>query len=505
MPHASRTHHLLRAVLVLSCLAVPACARREGPASDPSASVAATDPSSVAATPTPPLAPLVWKTTAEIPGDASFHTLVDELARQPAIESSHVGAAGAPSKAYAAYQKVADVASPEQVVALLMHESPVVRGYLARQVARKRPDGAASLQPLFGDTTNVKTLAGCMGGEQTVAAVVMDATCDALRSGDAAQATRAAAAADLVEAVVRDRRLGPVRGQALACLTVHDAKRGAALARDLLGEPTLVKAALGALAASPSDEFAVVAPFADNPDPEVRAAAARALGAGRSPAALARVTALLDDANARVRQTAAAAYTRHPLADGSRVKALLDDPATSKATAFEIALRPRPETLQVLGAFLADHPDERDRSLPELARREPSDALTRFFRGLLASQANERGRDASNARAQAVFYLGRAHDRDSVPAIARSLEGFDVHELSLASNALAAIGGDEVIAELERTLGSAFALSRVYAAEALVKLRHTSSGPLIAAAATSGDAAQDARLMKLADQLAKGD
>jgi hypothetical protein len=104
-------------------------------------------------------------------------TLVDRLAEQKKIASETIGAAGTPSLEYEIFAQVRRVVSPEEMVALLHHESPIVRGYAAQHVAEKVPGAHARLAQLLDDASPVTTMSGCMIFDATVGTVALMALC----------------------------------------------------------------------------------------------------------------------------------------------------------------------------------------------------------------------------------------------------------------------------------------------------------------------------------------
>ena len=408
-------------------------------------------PSSAETEPKPSRPPLTFKKTTDISTDAAFVALVEALAKHDEMESSHVGYAGSPSKIYAAYDKLANAATPEQILALAFHERPVVRGYMAAHIVRNHPQHHSGVAPLFGDDTALKTQQGCMGLTQNVANVVGDALCGVLRAGE----SDATAALSLAEAVIHDRSLNDdLRGAALGCLATRAGQRAAPIALALLEKRRLVAPALGALARAPSDDVSAIAPFVVDSKSPVRIAAARALGASNSEVALGLLGVLLGDDHPNVRHAAAKSYTRHSKAKLERVRELIEDKETRKSVAGAIAKSPRAAYLPLYASFIEKHPSQSRHSLPDLGRQRPTPELTRFFRQLHKNNVGKRSRDASRIRASAVFYLGRAKDTVSVAAMGKSLNGFDVHEVRMAKNALVLIGNDAAIAELEAAASS---------------------------------------------------
>ncbi|GMV41875.1 MAG: hypothetical protein AMXMBFR64_35910 [Myxococcales bacterium] len=160
-----------------------ACASPEAPAAPPA-------PAEAVPIAAPNRLPeLVLSPTATLVKRAEVAALVDALAVEKKIESSHVGAAGAPSAIYAKWEAVEKAASSEELQALLRHERPVVRAYAARHLVRgATPLAAQSLAPLLSDLADVGSTDGCMIGETTVAAILVEDLCYNAKDKEAARA-----------------------------------------------------------------------------------------------------------------------------------------------------------------------------------------------------------------------------------------------------------------------------------------------------------------------------
>ena len=94
------------------------------------------------------------------------------------MESSHIGAAGSPSPVWAKWDAVQRAASADELRALLRHQSPAVRGYVAQHLVRTQtPLEVEPLRPLLADASTVATTEGCMIGNTTIASLVVDELC----------------------------------------------------------------------------------------------------------------------------------------------------------------------------------------------------------------------------------------------------------------------------------------------------------------------------------------
>lgn len=201
--------------------------------------------------------------------------LVDTVAAHRRIESSAVGIAASPSDVYADFKSLAAATTPDQAAALLAHESPTVRGYMAGHVLDTQPHEAARIYPLLTDETTINTLQGCIGGMDTVATDVADTLGHRLRVGGPA----------LTALVLRGAKDTSLRAGVRARLLGHAARarvpeaKGLALA--LLGDsdPEIITGALQALELLESDDvLSAVTPMVSHPDSRVRSAVALVLG-----------------------------------------------------------------------------------------------------------------------------------------------------------------------------------------------------------------------------------
>lgn len=103
--------------------------------------------------------------------------LVDDLAKEKSIESSHIGFAGAPSAVWAKWDAVRKAASTDELRALLGHASLVVRGYVAQEMAGWKTLEAAALEPILHDMTPVTNMSGCDIGDDPLGAFVLATLC----------------------------------------------------------------------------------------------------------------------------------------------------------------------------------------------------------------------------------------------------------------------------------------------------------------------------------------
>jgi len=257
--------------------------------------------------------------TAELVTDPELRPLVDRLAAATRIESAAIGAAGAPSQAYKDHEALVGRATREQILALLLHTSPVVRGYLAMHVADHLAPDAAAVYPLLRDETSVERVEGCTIFATSLSDVVVEALGNV--------AVRTPSATDLLLRAANDRALTPaIRGRALtsAAPLRKTEVRAAALAMLDENDHALVRDALMALGMIGAvDVSERIAKFAADPENLVRAQVATSLGllhARQAPAVLA---TLVKDDDRYVRQSAARQYGALPEADPAVLRGLL--------------------------------------------------------------------------------------------------------------------------------------------------------------------------------------
>lgn len=161
----------------------------------------------VQAQPSPSPAP------APAPLRAELARLVDALAAMPRVESSHVGVAGAPSPAWAAWEAVKKAATATELAELVTHPSPIVRGYVTQhRVRTEQLSGALDgwLAPLLADRAALGTTDGCMLAETTIAELALEELCWNASDKDGARAT--------LSRVAEDPRWSALAERAARCL-----------------------------------------------------------------------------------------------------------------------------------------------------------------------------------------------------------------------------------------------------------------------------------------------
>jgi hypothetical protein len=93
-------------------------------------------------------------------------SIVKDMAKYKRIDSEAVGFAGTRTKQYDRFIKLTHIATTEELVLLMDHKSPVVRGYSFWALAKLN---YSDLEKIFkahkNDTEYVDELDGCIGGK----------------------------------------------------------------------------------------------------------------------------------------------------------------------------------------------------------------------------------------------------------------------------------------------------------------------------------------------------
>lgn len=158
-------------------------------------------------------------------GTGAFHfdfklsARVEALAKHRGIESSHIGAAGAKSDVYRAYEDVVTVASNQQIVSLLAHESAVVRGYMAGHIARHQPRDLPAIYSTLRDTETVGVLEGCKASVDSVGRYTLEASCTGFQLAQDNETKQQIGR--FIQTVAKDQTLAEeLRDAAQGCLTL---------------------------------------------------------------------------------------------------------------------------------------------------------------------------------------------------------------------------------------------------------------------------------------------
>ena len=94
------------------------------------------------------------------------------------------------------YKRLAFLATPGELVALLRHPSPVTRAYAASAMVASHPDALAEVYPLLRDRSSVRVDEGCVPRYPSISALVLRAVCDDLAESRARTDFLAKAASD---------------------------------------------------------------------------------------------------------------------------------------------------------------------------------------------------------------------------------------------------------------------------------------------------------------------
>src|SRR5947209_4049372 len=93
------------------------------------------------------IVPLSFSPTLALPGDQAFHAQVDRLAAQQAL-AMPIGRNGQPHPDYTVFLELTR-GDEAALLALLRHQSPLVRGYTVRYLLSDRSEQAPAVAPLF--------------------------------------------------------------------------------------------------------------------------------------------------------------------------------------------------------------------------------------------------------------------------------------------------------------------------------------------------------------------
>lgn len=450
---------------------------------------------------TPPIAsamapPLTFLKTADIPGDAAFHAKVDDLAAGARIDSSHIGAAGAPSPVFAKFLAVRAAASSAQLAALLRHESPVVRGYVAKDVAAG-PFERAQLVPLLADTAHVERRDGCAGGGSSIAELVIEAVCEAKPTP---------VREELLLEAARAPWLTKPRFHALGCLRGAHAAEAQAILRAEIGKADQPADVLAdALRAIPAAGVGACASLLAGParhaDPSVRHQAAIALERCPAPEALPLIERLLGDDMKGVVLYAKVAHAAHPGGDPARVKTWLADPQTAPYIAGALLRSDAPPLLALLVEHLKGPSAPKPQFLESMFHRPPSPAYTAAMRKVVAEIPTHTHFSAPTVRTEALRYLAAVGDPDSLADFRKGLTSSHPRERAFCAEGLGKLRDQTRVAELEALLADRDSMVVNAAATALLALGSKASADKIEAAATGPGAFYKASLQRIVAQL----
>lgn len=162
----------------MTALAAVACAPQSlpsRPAHDAGSTKALAAPASTALASRPPRTDL--QSTSALVQRPEVQQLVEVLAAMTAVADEYVGYDGHPSAEFAAFEQLRSTARGSEMHALLLHESPVVRGYAAWHAIRHDQE-SPELTALLSDDATVDTRYGCLGGRMSLSMVTLQELCD---------------------------------------------------------------------------------------------------------------------------------------------------------------------------------------------------------------------------------------------------------------------------------------------------------------------------------------
>jgi hypothetical protein len=383
-------------------------------------------------TPTPDrpgsMARFSGKTTADLVKRPEVAALVDALAAEKVIESSHVGFGGAASDVFKKFQAIAEKATPDELAALVEHESPVVRGYVGEHLARKGPIRVEALAALAGDETMVETLHGCIGGGDAVGRLVIQELCSS----------------DLPEAgpvlLATYERRGRLAADALAC--------AAETAPEKAGDPALRALRAGGLkwhdevgylralaVSAPPGACDLARSKARSDDASVQIAAADALWRCEDPASITALEELAAGKNVVVARHAQgslflASERRRP--DFRADYDVMHEAGDRLAKVLRSCAGAR-RAIALAEAVALAYPEHLGAPFHRAAECAETTAAARR---IAAKTELSRRQSWGSARVGVIVYLGRILDRESLPELRRSLEAGNANELSSAIHAV---------------------------------------------------------------------
>lgn len=101
--------------------------------------------------------------------------VVESIAKENRVESSHIGEAGSPSEQYARYEVLKKIATVGQLIELTDYDNSAVRCYAFQALASKKSDKIFNiLLKHLKDTSQIETQSGCIGMSQLVGDYFID-------------------------------------------------------------------------------------------------------------------------------------------------------------------------------------------------------------------------------------------------------------------------------------------------------------------------------------------
>ena len=431
---------------------------------------------------------LVWESTEALVERPEVRAAVDRLAAYGRIESAQIGEGGDASEVYQAYRELVEVASVEEVEALLRHESGAVRGYMVQHIVATQRESLPAVRPLLRDETAVDGQVGCILGQGTLASRTVEALCGAGDVGDVL---------DMLEVAAGEAVPDELGGRAVVCVARERPERALSLARPLLGHSSgeVRRQAVAAFTVSGvMGEAGPVEELADDEDRGVRAAVATAVARlGGDPAV---VEALLADEDDYVRMIAGSGYVEMGRADESVVRGLLADSKPRVRNGVAEAMARHGVMVHLLEPLL-QAPRPEGRIMQALAGREDR-SLAPMMRRLLSAEG-------AYVRERATAWLGQYGDESDLPLLRDQLDAPTIGERRQAAQALARRGDQQAVPLLESLLRSDDNPNgRVAAAEALVVIRGGEARGALEAAVAAEDTWARSVLLTILEGLDEG-
>lgn len=415
-----------------------------------------------------------FRSTAELVKDPELAAKVDLLGTQDEIQTSHIGQ-GTPSKTYALFEEIVSVSSKQQILALLQHQRPVVRGYALMHVQTYFSDDIAALGPLLSDEIEVDFLFADMGTRYRVCELAFQGL-----SIDSLTRLRAA-----IIPVARNVGRG-CWGEALRGLGMLQDQSVAAIAEPLLGnaDPKTVRYAIEALElANVTTSAARIRMLESSPHAITRGDVASALGRFRSAEAEPVLRRLIDDSDPFVRGCALESYAQQAGRDLAILQTALKSGDSDIRLRVEVGLAKdaRLESLTLLGQRIESGQEssyfwqQLERALANKDLR--LDALMALMRSL---QENPKSASAADRVSTVLF---AACDKACLPMFRERLQHGNEDEQRRAASAVGRLVDRQSIPQLRSLLQAADPYTRVAAARALLKLKVHAAIPEIEQAA----------------------
>lgn len=402
-----------------------------------------------------------FRSTAELVKDPVLAAKVERLAAKDEIQTAHVGHM-IPSKTYALFEEIAGASSRQQLLALLLHQSPVVRGYTLMEVKDAFAEDVEALGPLLGDATRVKFLFADQEAEYRICELTFNAL--------------------PFEALTKLRTaLVPVAAKvgvgcwefALRGLAILRDSNVATIAEPLLGraDPAIVRPAIDALQlADVKTSAAPIRALTSSPQAMIRADAARALGHFRSAESEVILRRLLEDPDEQVRACALESYARQAGRDLGLLQTALKSANDLARLHVDLGLvkDARPDSLALLRQRLEAR--QESSMFWHLLERELAARALRLdtLKGVLRFFQDSSAHDPASRVSKVLF---EACDKECLPSFRERLQHGSETEQRQAAYAVGRLKDRQSIPRLRSLLQAAEPSLRVAAARALLKLK----------------------------------